>query len=64
MNDSESWAQGFRCYEQLKVVDDMSYFGSWAQGFGYYEQHRVVEDMNDLGSHELRPLDALNSLRL
>ena len=32
MNDSKSWAQGSRCYEQLKVVDDMNDSGSWAQG--------------------------------
>ena len=42
----------------------MSYFGSLAQGFGCYEQLKVVDDMNDLGSHELRPLDAMNSSRL
>ena len=28
MNDSESWAQGFRYYEQLRVVDDMIDSGS------------------------------------
>ena len=32
MDDSMSWAQGFRCYEQLKVLDDMNNFRSWAQG--------------------------------
>ena len=24
MNDSVSWAQGSKCYEQLKVVDNMN----------------------------------------
>ena len=38
--------------------------GSWAQGFRFYEQLRVVDDMNDLGSHELKPLNAMNNLGL
>ena len=42
MNNSELWAQGSRCYEELRVVDDM----------------------NDSGYHELKALDALNSVRL
>ena len=37
MKDYSSWAQGSWCYEQLKVVDDMIYFGSWAQGSKCYE---------------------------
>ena len=28
MNDSRSWAQGLRFYEQLRVVNDMSH--SWS----------------------------------
>ena len=28
MNDSASWTQAFRCYEQLKIVDDMDESGS------------------------------------
>ena len=28
MNDSMWWAQGSRCYEQLKVVNDMNNLGS------------------------------------
>ena len=30
MNDSWSWAHGLRCYEYLKVMDDMNDFGLWA----------------------------------
>ena len=47
MNHSELWAQGSWCYEQLRVVNYMKYYGSWAQGSRYYEQLRVVVDMND-----------------
>ena len=31
MNDSGSCAQGSRCYEQLKVMDDMNDFGLLVQ---------------------------------
>ena len=61
INDFESWAQGFRCYEQLRVVDDMSYSRLWAQGYGCYEQLNVVDGINDSGSHELTPLDDINN---
>ena len=37
---------------------------SWAQGFKYYEQLKVMDDMNNSGSCELRPLDAMNNLRM
>ena len=30
MNNSRLWAQGFRCYEQLRIVDDMNESKSWA----------------------------------
>ena len=46
MNDSRSWAQGSKYYEQLKVMDDMSYIGSWAQ-LGHELNH--VDAMNALG---------------
>ena len=38
MNDSGLWAQSFRWYEQLRVVDDMNYTGLQAQASGGYEQ--------------------------
>ena len=31
MNDSELWAQGFRCYEQIMIFNDMNYSRSWVQ---------------------------------
>ena len=37
MNDTRSWAQGFRCYEQLKAFDDMKNYGLWDQGFKCFE---------------------------
>ena len=40
------WAQAFRCYEQLKVVDDMNDSYSWAHDFKCNEQFRVVDDIN------------------
>ena len=30
MNDSKSWAQSPKCYEKLKVVDDINNSGLWA----------------------------------
>ena len=50
---------GSRCYKQVKALDDMCYFESWAQGCGCFEQLNIMDDMNDLGSHELKPLDAI-----
>ena len=37
MNDTRSWAQGFRLYEQLKIVIEMNDSGSLAQGSRSYE---------------------------
>ena len=30
-NNFGSSTQGYICYEQLKAMDDVIYFGSWAQ---------------------------------
>ena len=64
MNDSDLWAHDSRYYAQLKVVVDMNNFRSWAQGSGCYKQLRVVDDMNDSWSHELRPQNTMNKLKL
>ena len=56
------WAKASRCYEQLRVVDDMNDFRSWDEGSRCYKQLKVVDDMNELESLELRPLDAMKSL--
>ena len=30
MNESRLWALDFRCYEQLRAINDMKDFESWA----------------------------------
>ena len=45
MNDSELCLQGSRCYEQLKVMEDMNDFRSCAQGYKSYEQLRAMIDI-------------------
>ena len=50
MNNSRSWAQGFRCYEQLNVVDDMNNTGTRAQASRYYEMLKVFIDLKDVES--------------
>ena len=64
MNDFRSWDEGSRCYEQLKVLVDMKEFKLCASGSRCYEQLKVVDDMNDLGSHDLRPQNAMNNSSL
>ena len=41
-------------------MDYIRYYGSWAQDSRCYEQLKVAHDMIDLGSHEIKPLDAMN----
>ena len=61
MNDSRSWAHGSRCYDQLKVVDEMIKLQSRVL--------RSLDYMNNLGlwmiwttmGHELRDQDAIKS---
>ena len=38
----------------------MSYYGLLAQGSRCYELLKFIDDVNDSGSHELKPLDAMN----
>ena len=47
MNDFVSWAQVFKFYEQLNVMDDINNLGSWAQDSRCYNQRKVIDDMND-----------------
>ena len=49
MNDSESWAQGFRCYEQLKVVVDIKYSGLWMTWATSSCEVKALDSMNSLG---------------
>ena len=51
-------------YEQLKAVNDINYSSSWAEGYGCYEQLSIMDDMNELGSHEVKPLDAMYNSNL
>ena len=50
MNDFESGTQASRCYEQLRVVVDMSKSRSLAQSSRCYEELLVVIDMKDYRS--------------
>ena len=50
MNNSKSWAQGSRCYEVLRVIDDKKASRLLAQDSRFYELHRVVDNMNDFKS--------------
>ena len=50
MNDSWSWANGSKCHEYLKVVDEKNDFGLWAKGSECYEQLRAMYDMSDSSS--------------
>ena len=45
MNDSRSWAQGSRFYEQLRIVVNLNDSRSQAQGSRCYEWIRYVYDM-------------------
>ena len=42
----------------------MNEFGLSIQGFRCFEQHKVVDDKKNSRSHELSPLDYMNSSRL
>ena len=50
MNDSSSWDQASRFYEQLKAMIDKKDSKLWGQGFRCYEHLRAIIDMNDFGS--------------
>ena len=63
MNDSESWAQGFRCYEKLGIKMTWMTPGPWSQGSRFYEKFKAIDDMKDFGCGH-RALNAMNSLGL
>ena len=58
----QSWAQGFRSYEQLKALLDMNGSQSWAQAFRM-NNSRLWLTWKALG-HELKPLDAMHNSQL
>ena len=47
MNNSMSWAQGSKCYEQLKVVDDMNDTSSRAQASWYDVMLKAFINLKD-----------------
>ena len=47
MNNSRSWAQGSRFYEQLRIVDGMNDTSLRAQAFRYYEILKAFIDLKD-----------------
>ena len=47
MNNSKSRAKDTKCYQHLKVVDDMKDSGLLAQGSRCYEELKAMNDMND-----------------
>ena len=48
MNDSGSWAYNFRCYEQLRAMNDMNNFASKLRALN--AMNRVVVNMKDFES--------------
>ena len=55
------WAQVSKCYDQLRVVNDMNDFKSQDEIFRCYEQLKVLDNINDSRSRKLRALDARNN---
>ena len=47
MKDPGSWTKGFRWYEQLRSIDDISRFLSSVEGFRCYEKHCLMVDKNN-----------------
>ena len=47
MNDSSSWDQASRFYEQLKVVIDKKDYELWAYGSKCYAQLKTIDDKKD-----------------
>ena len=47
MNDSSSWAQASKYYDQLWPIVDLKDSWSWGQDSRCYEQLKVGVEMND-----------------
>ena len=43
-------------------MDDINDIMLWAQGPRCYKYIKVIDDLNNSGSHELRPINAMNKL--
>ena len=63
MNDSWLLTQCSKCYELVRVMNDMNDSRSSTQVSSCYEQLRVVNDMNDF-MFQLKALYAMSSLEL
>ena len=62
INNSRSCGQGYRCYEHIRVIDDMNDFGHELKKINAMNNSDLWMTWTILG-HELRALDATNSLR-
>ena len=63
MNDSGLRAQGSRSYEQLKVMDDLSYSESWTHALDAMNNSLLWLTWTTQGRGH-KALDAMNSLGL
>ena len=63
LNESSSWVQHFKCYEQLKVVDDISYQVHELKSLDGMNNSRLWMICTILG-RELKDLNVISCLRL
>ena len=63
MNDSWSWAYGFKCYEMLRAVDDMRTLGRELKALYAMKSSRLWL-VRTSPSLELKALDTMNNSRL
>ena len=63
MNDSGLRAQGSRCYQRLKAIDDLSYYGAWAQALDAMKNSLMWLKWKTQGRDQ-RALDSMNNLGL
>ena len=62
-NESGLWAQGSRCYEQLKVIDDMNDLGSELKALNAMKSSRLWMTWATPGC-ELNNVDVMDGLGL
>ena len=61
MRGFESYAQGSKIYEKLKVVDDMNNLGSYELNPLDFMNWSGLRKIQIILCHELKPLDAINN---
>ena len=64
MKNSGFWAQGFKSYEQLKVVDYMNNLGSYELGPSDFMNRLGMGQIWMILCHEVKPLNVMNCLML